>query len=96
MISSSGDRIAVSGPATVTSAAALLAEGEAALSASKLPVAKFDLAGVTAVDSSLLAVVFGWMRAARLGGKSIQLMNLPQSFISLAAVYDVADLLPQG
>lgn len=95
MIRTVNDRVEVSGPVTVADAATLLAEGVAALSAGKLPVAEFDLAGVTSVDSSLLAVVFGWMRAAKLNGKSIRLTNLPQSFLSLAAVYDVADLLPQ-
>ncbi|MDO8314344.1 MAG: STAS domain-containing protein [Rugosibacter sp.] len=95
MICITDGRIEVSGPVTVAGAATLLAEGEAALSASKLPVAEFDLASVTSVDSSLLAVVFGWMRAAKLNGKSIRLTNLPPSFVSLAAVYDVVDLLPQ-
>ncbi|AJP49597.1 hypothetical protein PG1C_10270 [Rugosibacter aromaticivorans] len=89
------DRVEVSGPATVSDASTLLAEGVAALSASNLPVAEFDLTDVTIVDSSLLAVVFGWMRAAKTSGKSIRLTHLPPSFLSLAAVYDVADLLPQ-
>ncbi|MDO9450786.1 MAG: STAS domain-containing protein [Rugosibacter sp.] len=95
MIRITNDRLEVSGPVTVADASMLLAEGVAALSVGKLPVAEFDLTGVTAVDSSLLAVVFGWMRAAKLNGKSIRLTNLPPSFLSLAAVYDVADLLPQ-
>lgn len=95
MIRAVDDCIEVSGPATVTGASTLLTEGVAALLAGKLPVTEFDLTGVTLVDSSLLAVVFGWMRAAKLSGKSIRLTNLPPSFLSLAAVYDVADLLPQ-
>jgi phospholipid transport system transporter-binding protein len=95
MIHIADDRIQVSGPVTVAVAAKVLAEGESALSAGKLPAVVFDFSGVTSVDSSLLAVVFGWMRAAKLNGKSIRLTNLPPSFLSLAAVYDVADLLPQ-
>ena len=47
------------------------------------------------MDSSGLAVVFGWTRAAMAAGKSIRLLNLPQNLVSLAAVYGVADLLPQ-
>jgi phospholipid transport system transporter-binding protein len=47
------------------------------------------------MDSSCLAVVFGWMRAAKAGGKSLRLLNPPQNLLSLAAVYGVADLLPQ-
>ncbi len=95
MIRTLNDRVEVSGSATVVDAATLLADGVTELLASKLPVVEFDLAGVTSVDSSLLAVVFGWMRTAKLNGKSIRLTNLPKSFLSLAAVYDVADLLPQ-
>lgn len=95
MIRATNGRIEVFGPATMSGASVLLAEGVAAVSASALLVAEFDLTGVTLVDSSLLAVVFGWMRAAKLGGKSIRLRHAPPSFLSLAAVYDVADLLPQ-
>lgn len=95
MIRTVNDRVEVFGPVTVADAATLLAEGVAALSAVNLPLTVFDLTDVSLVDSSLLAVVFGWMRAAKLNGKSIRLTNLPQSFLSLAAVYDVADLLPQ-
>ena len=76
---------------TMPDAAALLAEGEAAIASS---ASAFDLAGVTDMDSSCLAVVFGWMRAATAGGKSLSLLNPPQNLLSLAAVYGVADLLP--
>jgi len=95
MICITDGRIEVSGPVTVAGAATLLADGEAALSAGKLPVAEFDLASVTSVDSSLLAVVFGWMRAAKLNGKCFHLTTLPRIFVVWPAVYDVADLLPQ-
>jgi phospholipid transport system transporter-binding protein len=92
MIRVAGDKIEVSGPMTMLGAAALLAEGEAAI-ASTAP--NFDLAAVTEMDSSCLAVVFGWMRAANAAGKSLRLLNPPQNMLSLAAVYGVADLLPQ-
>ena len=92
MIEVCGDCVEVSGPMTMPAAAGLLAEGEAAI-ASADPV--FDLAAVTEMDSSCLAVVFGWMRAAKAAGKTLRLVNPPQNLLSLAAVYDVADLLPQ-
>ena len=92
MIRTEGDRVEVSGPMTMSGAAALLAEGEAAIAAH---ASVFDLAAVTDLDSSCLAVVFGWMRAAKAGGKSLRLVNPPQNLLSLAAVYGVADLLPQ-
>lgn len=92
MIRIAGDCVEVSGPMTQTDAAALLADGVAAIAAS---ASTFDLAAVTEMDSSCLAVVFGWMRAAKAGGKTLRLLNPPQNLLSLAAVYDVADLLPQ-
>lgn len=92
MIRLAGDRAEVSGPMTMAAAAGLLAEGEAAIASA---ATAFDLAAVTELDSSCLAVVFGWMRAAKAAGKSVRLMNPPQNLLSLAAVYDVAELLPQ-
>jgi phospholipid transport system transporter-binding protein len=77
---------------TMSGATALLAEGEAAIASN---ASAFDLAAVTEMDSSCLAVVFGWMRAAKAGGKSLRLLNPPENLLSLAAVYGVADLLPQ-
>jgi phospholipid transport system transporter-binding protein len=91
MIRIAGDRVEVSGPMTQADAAALLAEGTAAIATS---ASTFDLAAVTEMDSSCLAVVFGWMRAAKAAGKTLRLLNPPQNLLSLAAVYDVADLLP--
>jgi len=92
MIRVAGDCVEVSGPMTMSGAAALLAEGEAAIAAN---ASEFDLAAVTEMDSSCLAVVFGWMRAANARGKSLRLLNPPRNLLSLAAVYGVADLLPQ-
>ncbi|MDP1613539.1 MAG: STAS domain-containing protein [Sulfuritalea sp.] len=92
MIHIAGDHVEVSGPMTLRSATGLLAEGEAAIAADAVV---FDLAAVTEMDSSCLAVVFAWMRAAKAAGKSLSLLNPPPSLLSLAAVYDVADLLPQ-
>ena len=91
MIRIAGDCVEVSGPMTMAGAAALLAEGEAAIASN---ASAFDFAAVTDMDSSCLAVVFGWMRAATAGGKTLRFLNLPQNLLSLAAVYGVADLLP--
>ncbi|TRZ90932.1 MAG: STAS domain-containing protein [Rhodocyclaceae bacterium] len=91
MIRIVGDCVEVSGPMTMSGAATLLAEGEAAITSN---ASAFDLAAVTDMDSSCLAVVFGWMRAATAGGKTLRFLNLPQNLLSLATVYGVADLLP--
>lgn len=86
-----GDRIRVSGDMTLETAAALFARG-LEVSAGQTPV--FDLAGVDEVDSSGLAVLFGWMRAAEAQGETLRIDNPPVNLVSLAQVYDVSDLLP--
>ncbi|MDO8932107.1 MAG: STAS domain-containing protein [Rhodocyclaceae bacterium] len=86
-----GDRIEVTGAMTLTMASGLLAEGKTILSGAD---AVFDLAGVTDVDSSGLAVVFGWQRTAKQLGKNIRIANPPQNLSSLADVYGVRELLP--
>lgn len=91
------DRIEVSGPITMVGAAALLAAGEAAIaqaSAGSGKMVQFDLATVNEMDSSCLALIFAWMRTAKSRGITLRLLNAPQNLLSLAAVYDVSDLLP--
>jgi phospholipid transport system transporter-binding protein len=86
-----GDIVNISGGMTMDNATVLLAQGVTALDAGR---AAFDLAGVTEVDSSGLAVLFGWQRVAQAQGKSIAIVNPPHSLRSLADVYGVAELLP--
>ncbi len=86
-----GDRIEVSGPMTISAAAGLLAEGTGLVSRAETV---FDLTGVTDVDSSGLAVIFGWQRAAKRQNKTIRIANVPQGLRSLADVYGVGALLP--
>lgn len=89
-------RIEVSGDVNMANAAALLAEGVAAVTGEGFAATiEVDLGGLTAIDSSLLAVIFGWMRAARAKGRTLQLRNPPANLLSLATVYGVVDLLPQ-
>jgi phospholipid transport system transporter-binding protein len=86
-----GDRIEVTGAMTLPVAPALLSEGNAFLARGD---AIFDLSGVTEVDSSGLAVVFGWQRAAKREGRNIRIANPPRNLRSLADVYGVGELLP--
>jgi len=76
---------------TLPFASALLEQGKALLASGPCI---FDLAGIDDVDSSGLAVVFGWQRAARAAGKTIRIANAPRDLISLAELYGVTDLLP--
>lgn len=82
--------LAVTGDMTMETAAMLLAEGTDALRGEQ-PVC--DLAAVSDIDSSGLAVLFGWQRAVQARGQSLRIANPPSSLISLAEVYGVTDLL---
>lgn len=53
----------------------------------------FDLGKVTTTDSSSIAVMLAWQRAAKALSKELQFLNTPGSILSLAALYGVTDLL---
>lgn len=91
MIRTSDGRLEVSGAMTLPGASGLLAEGNAALADSETVL---DLAAVTDVDSSSIAVIFGWQREAQRLGKTIRIVHPPKEMLSLAEVYGVAELLP--
>jgi len=80
----------VSGSMTMETATALLAGGVAALDKG---APQFDLSGVADIDSSGLAVLFGWQRAARAQGLTLRIVNPPHNLISLAEMYGVSELL---
>ena len=90
-IEADGSASKVSGSMTMDHATVLLADGTAALQAGRTT---FDLSAVAEIDSSGLAVLFGWQRAADAMGKSLTIVNPPNNLRSLADVYGVADLLP--
>jgi len=52
-----------------------------------------DLAGVTAADSSAVAVLLAWRRAARARSAPLRFVHLPANVRSLIALYDVSVLL---
>jgi phospholipid transport system transporter-binding protein len=54
----------------------------------------YDYSSVEEIDSSALAVLFGWLRAARERGVTLRVAALPESMHSLAALYGVSELLP--
>ena len=91
MISIVGDVLQVSGAMKLGDAAELLEEGNAALRNAETV---FDLEKVDAVDSSAIAVIFGWLRKAREEGKSVRIAHPPKELLSLAEVYGVSELLP--
>lgn len=84
-------RFAVAGKILVGNAAPVERDGLLAIGAGATEI---DLADVTDVDSSGIAVLLSWLRAAKTRGCSVTFFNIPQSMRNLAAVYGVTDLLP--
>ena len=93
MIRVDGERLVVSGAATLATAAALLEQARAPLAG---PVREVDLGEVTEVDSSLLAVLFAWLREAQARGRRLVLVRLPAGLTSLARLYGVDALLSEA
>jgi phospholipid transport system transporter-binding protein len=56
--------------------------------------AEFDLSGVERCDSSAVAVLLEWQRAARSKGLALTVTGAPPGLVSLATVYGVEGLLP--
>jgi phospholipid transport system transporter-binding protein len=71
---------------TVQNAKAALDQGLAAIKGGQTV---FDLGNVKVADSSAVAVLLEWKRAARQGGTALSYINLPDSLQSLAALYGV-------
>jgi len=93
MIRQEGERLLVSGPVTLANVATELASGSAAIRSGARSV---DLAGVTELDSSLLAMLLAWMREAKIAQRPIQFENLPEGLLTLARLYGVVELIRAG
>ena len=77
------------GSLTFDNAAAVYAASE------KLPLpsaGRIDLAGITQLDSSALAVMLAIMRRANAARQPVALLHLPPASVTLAKVYGVAEL----
>jgi len=68
----------------------VLHEGLSALSAGQ---SEFDLAQLSSVDSSTVAVLLAWQRAAQAKSVNLALVNAPNDLLNLALLYGVTDLL---
>lgn len=78
---------------TVQNATTALGQGLAAIKAGQTV---FDLGSVKAADSSAVAVLLAWKRAARKAGKALSYVNVPESLQSLSALYGVDSLLVES
>lgn len=90
MIVERDGQICVSGAMNLQTAVALLEQGQALMGHSDR---ELNLRDVSGVDSSALAVVLAWMRAARAGGGRVTVVEPPQAFTSLAHLYGVDEIL---
>lgn len=70
-------------------AAALLRQGLAAIAAGEQLI---DLADVTTSDSSLVACLLAWRRAAQSRGVALSVGNPPERVRGLAALYGVEQI----
>jgi phospholipid transport system transporter-binding protein len=84
-------RIVLSGPVTLANVAQVLEEGRRHLAEGAEAV---DLAEVSELDSSALALLLAWLREAKAAGRTIVFVNLPESLQTIARLYGVQDLLP--
>ncbi len=78
---------------TVINAKAALDQGLAAIKAGQTV---FDLGTVQTADSSAVAVLLAWKRAARKAGVALAYVNIPASLHSLAVLYDVDAFLVES
>jgi phospholipid transport system transporter-binding protein len=83
------------GPITIWTAARML-ESLRALGHGRGPGAqlRLDLTEVGFVDSAALALLFALMKANHEAGRKLALIGVPDQLHSLAALYDLDDMLP--
>jgi phospholipid transport system transporter-binding protein len=86
-----GERMLVSGPLTLATVAGALREGGEAIA---MGAREVDLGGVEELDSSALALLLAWLRAAKGRGRDLSFARLPSGLTTIAELYGVAGLLP--
>lgn len=91
MITRDGDRLQVSGRLTMETVAALY---DAGLQPDGDGALVIDLAQVEAVDSAAISLLLSWLRRAQQQRVALSFSNMPENLLSLARLYDVAELLP--
>ncbi|HUL17997.1 MAG TPA: STAS domain-containing protein [Steroidobacteraceae bacterium] len=89
------DRLGACGPLTFATARLARLAGLEALRSGAQPL-QIDCAGVTASDSAGLAVLLDWLAAAKLAGRRLQLLALPQGLLALGRISEVEQLLQAG
>ena len=86
-----GGRLLITAPLTMANARGLLEAGRSALQQGEVI---FDFSAVSEADSSAVAVMLGWLRAADAAGARVRFAHIPAGVRALAELYGVTDLLP--
>lgn len=91
MIEQVAGRLVVKVPLVMANARGLLEAGRSAL---KTGEQVFDFSEVSEADSSAIAVMLGWLRAAEAVRSTVKFAHIPVGVRSLAELYGVSELLP--
>ena len=81
----------VAGEILMDNANAVLVESNALQITDNLNI---DFSAVTDVDTAALSLLIEWQRRALTANKNVVFTQLPQSLISLAALYGVTEFIP--
>ena len=90
MLTLENNRVKIAGAVVIDSARALFEEGRGYCVANDVVV---DFSGATEFDSSALALILEYRRAAESAGKRVSVSNLPASLKILADLYGVTELI---
>jgi phospholipid transport system transporter-binding protein len=90
----SGEVLALTGALSFDTLPGVLSESAEFTARTDLPDRlTIDFAGITAVDSSAVALLLEWRREAQRLGKKLEFVNLPANLLALATLYGVAELI---
>jgi len=90
-IASQDNQWHITGEILMDNANSVLAESKALDMADDLQV---DFSAVTDIDTAALSLLIEWQRRAIAAGKKIRFIHLPETLLSLAALYGVTDFVP--
>jgi phospholipid transport system transporter-binding protein len=89
-----GEVLALTGALSFETLPAVLAQSEEYATRANLPdCLTIDFAGITAVDSSAVALLLEWRRQALSRARRLEFVNLPPNLLSLARLYGVEELI---
>ena len=90
MLTFDNNQLKITGAAIIDSVRTLLEAGRGSCVANDVTL---DFSGVSEVDSSALALILEYRRAAESAGKRVTVSNLPASLKTMTDLYGVTDLI---